>query len=369
MTLLQTEEGRNVLIDCRIRDGEEHPDVLTELRKRLPRDEHGRLYVHLFIWTHPDSDHCDGVRDHFHLGKPDEWSEKTDKIFINEIWSSPMVFRRHSRTNHLCEDARALNTEVKRRIEGYRTTLLYGDAGDQVLVLGNDEDGKTDDIQAIVLQLDSVTEYINHEYCLDFQARLLGPSPRSDMEEKEEELGKNHSSAIFNIRLKGGNKYVNFLTGGDAEVACWEVLQERLSFYGRMSYVDYDLLQTPHHCSWRSLSWDSSSGKGDDAETSAQAMDIFSRAKERALIIASSKTIQDDDNDPPSYRAKLEYGKIVDEKDGQFLCVADHKSAGKNVPLEIEITDDGFKALSVQSLGMGASGSAAVNRQGGGGYA
>ena len=59
MTLIQTEDGKNILIDCRIRDGKEHPDVRSQLREKLSRNDEGRLFVHLFIWSHPDSDHCD----------------------------------------------------------------------------------------------------------------------------------------------------------------------------------------------------------------------------------------------------------------------------------------------------------------------
>ena len=47
MTLIQTEDDKNILIDCRIRDGEEHPDVRTQLREKLPRNNEGRLFVTL----------------------------------------------------------------------------------------------------------------------------------------------------------------------------------------------------------------------------------------------------------------------------------------------------------------------------------
>lgn len=49
MTLIQTEDDKNILIDCRIRDGEEHPDVRTQLREKLPRNNEGRLFVHLLF--------------------------------------------------------------------------------------------------------------------------------------------------------------------------------------------------------------------------------------------------------------------------------------------------------------------------------
>ncbi|MCW0351570.1 hypothetical protein [Pantoea ananatis] len=370
MTLIQTENGQNILIDCHIRKGDEYPNVISQLREKLSRDDKNRLFIHLFIWSHPDKDHCFGISEHFHLGKPEDWSERSDKIFINEIWSSPIVFRRHSAQNHnLCQDARDLNSEVKRRVNLYKDKFYLDGVGNQVLVLGKDEDGKTDNIPNILLELDNTTRMINGSYSLNFEAHLLGPSPKKDLEEEEQKLGKNHSSVIMNFEIKGDNKTVYFLSGGDAEVVCWEGVRKRLTEKYSMHWLDYDILQTPHHCSWRSLSHDSSSGKGDNAQTSDTAMEVFERAKEKAFIIASSNAIEDDSNDPPSHRAKEEYEKIVDRKNGQFLCVSDHKKNGENVPLEIEISDNGIKKIAANSLGMAQSSSAAVNRQGGGGYA
>ncbi len=98
-------------------------------------------------------------------------------------------------------------------------------------------------------------------------------------------------------------------------------------------------------------------------------MEVFNRAKEKAFIISSSKTIENDEKDPPAYRAKEEYEKIVDDVQGQFLCVSDHKKNGENIPLEIEISDNGIKKIAASALGMAESSSAAVNRQSGGGYA
>lgn len=125
------------------------------------------------------------------MGKPENWSEKSDKIFINEIWSSPIVFRRHHAQNHpLCDDAIALNTEVKRRVNLYKEKGYLDGVGNQVLVLGKDENGKTDDIPYILLELDNTTSYINGESSSVFQARLLGPSPKKDLDELEDKLGK-----------------------------------------------------------------------------------------------------------------------------------------------------------------------------------
>ena len=75
MTLLETESGRKILIDLNIRaeaddPDNDTPDVARALRKRLECDSDGRLYVDSLLVSHPDQDHCTGLRKHFHLGPP-----------------------------------------------------------------------------------------------------------------------------------------------------------------------------------------------------------------------------------------------------------------------------------------------------------
>src|SRR5262249_53061420 len=109
MTLIKLESGRKILIDMNIRTAAAQPnedtrDVGKERRDRLTRDAKGRLYVDALLISHPDQDHCTGLRNHFYLGAPADWSKLNDKIFIREIWSSPMVFRRASSQHTLCDD-------------------------------------------------------------------------------------------------------------------------------------------------------------------------------------------------------------------------------------------------------------------------
>ena len=162
MTLIEFESGRKVLVDVNIRAAaddadDDTPDVAQKLRDRLQRDSEGRLYIDAFLLSHPDKDHCSGLRNHFHLGAPAEWSKATDKIFIREIWSSPMVFRRASRDHVLCDDAAAFNSEARRRVRRFRDTGGGVSDGDRILILGEDQDGKTDDLTAILVKVDEVS--------------------------------------------------------------------------------------------------------------------------------------------------------------------------------------------------------------------
>ena len=158
MTLIQTESGKSIMIDVNIRAAADNPDddtpdVAHKLREILNRDKFGRKYVDVLLISHPDKDHCTGLRKHFHLDAPETWSSKSDKIFVREIWSSPMVFRRASKKITLCDDAREFNREARRRVQIYRDPIKQVCDGNRILILGEDENGKTDDLNEILIRV------------------------------------------------------------------------------------------------------------------------------------------------------------------------------------------------------------------------
>jgi hypothetical protein len=346
MTLIKFESGRNLLIDVMIRASADDPDdptpdVAAMLRERLPRDAMGRLYVDAFLLTHPDKDHCTGLGRHFHLGPPETWTKGADKIFIREVWSSPMVFRRASRILVLCDEAKAFHQEARRRVAKFRETFGLVNDGDRIQVLGKDENGKTDDLGAILVEVDETFSRIGGAADNTFLATLLAPHPKSEDEETEDRRAKNHSSTVIRFSLTGGgvSDRARYLSCGDAEVAIWDGLWELHQH--APDKLSYDMLLTPHHCSWHSLSYDSWSDLGDDAKVCENARKALGQARAGALIISSSKAISDDDNDPPCIRAKREYEDIATEAKGQFKCTGDDSPED---PLEFEVTSAGLRA-------------------------
>ncbi|MCY1447595.1 hypothetical protein D9M71_642240 [compost metagenome] len=127
-----------------------------------------------------------------------------------------------------------------------------------------------------------------------------------------------------------------FLTGGDAEVVIWQRLWDK--YQDTPDVLAYDLLQAPHHCSWHSLSSDSWSTYKEEAQVCEEARNALGQARKGATIVASSKQILDDDNDPPCIRAKREYQSILRPVDGTFLCTGDGKRPG---PIELEVQSGG----------------------------
>ncbi len=367
MTLVTFDNDQKLLIDLHVRkaaddEADDAPDVMSDLRARLTRDEKGRLFVDGFLLSHPDKDHICGLETHFHLGPPDDWNKDDDKILIREMWSSPIVFRRASKNHVLCDEAKAWAKEARRRVALYREKGTATIEGDRIQIMGEDEDGKTDDILAIVVKVDGVLTKLNRVASGTFEGRLLAPIPQSDDEALDELLGKNHSSVVLRFSIRGGGVLdkCRFLTGGDAEVAIWERLWGKHGTF-QADWLSYDILQAPHHCSWHCLSYDSYSAYGEDAEVCDDARSALAQIRKGAIVVASSKAIDAEEADPPSDRAKREYISIVDSKSDRFICVADVWDDEERA-LQYEITSSGITKVvksaakaAVAALGIGAT--------------
>ena len=186
MALLTLDSGRNILIDVNIRKSaddekqEEVIDVASLLKDKLQRDSEGRLYVDAFLLTHPDQDHCRGLEEHFHLGKPEDWkNDNSEKIIIREMWSSPVIFRRKKDVseNGLCDDANAWWKEARRRVNLFKATTDKSSIkdGDRIQVLGEDRNGKTDELTEILVKTDDEITKICGAVDGTFRAWLIAP--------------------------------------------------------------------------------------------------------------------------------------------------------------------------------------------------
>ena len=93
--------------------------------------------------------------------------------------------------------------------------------------MGEDSDGKTDNLQAILVKAGETFSRINGEYSSFFSSMLLAPAPHEDDDNLEEALSKkriqhcdeHEADAVCRI-----TNPVHLLMGGDAEVLIWERL-------------------------------------------------------------------------------------------------------------------------------------------------
>lgn len=357
MTLIRLVDGdkTSILVDINIREAADNPndktyDVAKALRGKLKKDNMGRPCVDVFLWSHPDQDHCRGIRKHFYLGPLEDYPDDDKplgekRIVIREIWSSPMVFRRASKNLTLTEDAKALNKEAKRRVKENKNRKFVVNDGDRIVIMGEDQNGKTDDLQQILVKVDQKFKKIRGKSNGHFEGLLLGPRPADD-DEIEGLLTKNHSSVIVNMKLAGSAFNADgckFLTGGDAEVEIWERVWAE--YKSKSHELEYDLMQAPHHCSWHTLSHDSWSDSNAEAKVSEDARSALSQARSGASIVSSSKPIKKGDQDPPCIGAKQEYEDIVGDVGGIFHCTGEYPTESSTKPLEFEIKANGGIAV------------------------
>ncbi|ENZ7192893.1 metallohydrolase [Klebsiella variicola] len=360
MTLIRfaDDPSTTLLIDIRIRASadkasEETRDVANDLKNRLNTDDNNRPYVDAFLLTHPDQDHCLGLQNHFWLGSyddyPDDKKPQTEKrIIIREMWSSPMIFRRKSKNHTLCADALAWKQEARRRVNKWKKDGYFSEC-ERIKVLGEDVNGKTDDLEAILVKTGESFNSINGEETSLFSAFLIAPSAPQD-EETETSLSKNESSTIISFTIaadKNGLSNYKFLSGGDAGVLIWERIWDKYAH--NPEPLEYDIMLSPHHCSWRSLSWDSWSDYKENAKVSDKAKKALGQAKMNAFIISSSKAIEDNEDNPPCIRAKIEYNSILRGKNGMFMCTGETPSQDSPKPLEFEISWSGIKRIIVRT--------------------
>lgn len=343
MTLIKLNDTREttILIDCSIGDDSiaDHCDVNQELRDRLPIDSDDRPYVDAFILTHRHDDHLKGFTKHFYTGSLEDYKDDDDelKIVVRELWSSHNFWKPSSNNYKLCDDAKAFNKEMKRRVDLFEKDKEIQAEGDRAIIIGKDPDGKTDGLEDINYDIgDTFTKINTFNISAKLKGHILSPIEQQEGEEDECFTDMNRQSIVVQFTVNQGSQRNKLLMTADAECLVWETLWGE--YKDDTEKLEYDILYAPHHCSWHSLSYDSQS-KDEDPQVCEDAKSALSQNKDGAFIVSQSKIIKDSAQDPPSDAAKKEYVDIVGEK--QFYCTNEHPNEDKPEPLEFNLTGDG----------------------------
>lgn len=371
MSLITLEDGTRILVDCKLTaksDGSTVSkvcDVKKELLNSLQK-RNGNYFVDVFILTHGDRDHCHGFKDNFYQGDPANYSQKDREqnlIIMDTMWFSPMIAEQY--TN---EDEDAHQCEAERRIALHRSNHPDRDnPGNRIKIIGYDSNKDYHDLNNLRAVPGDVITRFNDKDQQKFSIFIHAPfkvhldSPYKD---------KNSASIVFQARFKAYDWSTDFcclaMFGGDSDHTTWAQILERTKRFKNdvnQKALSWDLFLAPHHCSW---SFFNDTSEDDVKPTSLEALDY---ARSGAWVIASSKKIVNNDDNPPYADAKKEYIKKLSSP-SKFLNTAVEPNESGPEPIIFDITPNGPARPPKKSIGSawgsagGAGAAGTVTKQG-----
>jgi len=322
----------NICEASRDEDDDSRYDVHAHLLEELERDGDGRPFTDAFILTHPDQDHCRGFEITFHTGDPSTYKKKEDepeKIIVAELWFSQRIFSNYE--DSLCDDAEVFREEALRRIKLYRDkTQGWDQPGNRIRIIGYGESEETKGLDEITTAPGNSINEINNSVKDDFSFFVHAPFKR----DVDSDGDRNNTSIVLQARfdIDGTERAGLAMFGGDA---CWEIWARILELSEDDS-LEWDLFLSPHHCSW---SFFNDVPYAENKVPQQTSLDILDKHRAGAFVMASSKPIKDDDDNPPHYPAKQEYVKVVGSS--KFYCCGEHPSEDKPEPLVFRMTKNG----------------------------
>lgn len=340
-TVLIKVPNATVQIDANIRDNNDCYDVMSDILNELVTDNKGRYHLDLFMLTHPDEDHCRGIDNNYYLGDPDKYSDsdqENDLVIIDELMVTPMLF-----TDATSSSAKALKKEANRRRNLYDDNSPAKDkAGNRLVIIGYDGNKRYDKVPSYIPG-DSIKEINGKKMSL---LEFFVHSPFKDsLVEGRAEADKNGTSIVMQARFKYLSSDTQpsalYLFGGDADHYIWKEIQNQSKSHNNDKKLDFDIFMAPHHCSWTYFN-DVPYKKGvTDTPVDSSKNLITKHKTSGAVIIASSKQIKDDDDNPPHYPAKEEYIKLIGSD--KFISLAEEPDSKNPKPVIYEVTSSGFQ--------------------------
>ena len=358
-SLITLSDKTTILVDCNIRQvskDDSKPeifDVKADLLKSV-RKRDNIPYLDVFILTHGDIDHCRGFKANFYQGDPKKYSKKNldeDEIIIDEMWFSPMIAEENTNND---EDAH--QQEAERRLDLHRRENPDMDLpGNRIKIIGYDANKDYRDLNHLRAIPGTIVSKFNNIYQNTFSIFIHAPF-KEHLTSSEKD--KNSTSIVFQARFKEFSFSTNYsclaIFGGDSDHFSWEIILNKTRKHEndvKEQALDWDLFLAPHHCSW---SFFNDRPQADNPEPKASSLEVLDYKRSDGKVIASSKKIVDDEDNPPHYEAKIEYQKKVNKTN--FLNTAIQPKEEQPEPIEFEIetgitrTDKGAKAELLRQL-------------------
>lgn len=331
--------SKKMMFDCNFRqkaedDNDKMYDVLGDLLdNELTTKKCGLPFLDAFLLTHPDQDHCRSFANKFYLGDPDsikQTDKDNKKILIGELWYSPRVFE--ELTSELNADAKAFKKEAKRRMELYKSDAKKADKdGNRIRIIGWTDNPDLKGLENRIITPGNAISEVNGSNCRYFEMFIHAPF-KNDIADED----RNMTSIAAQLRFKSDKNSADIariFLGGDTE---WRVIEKIMNETTNDDYLNWDLMEAPHHCSYKFFADD----REDDANQAS--LDFLEKSEDGAFVVSSSKVVKKNSDNPPCQKAKNRYTDRVGECN--FFCTSGEKDDDIEKPILFDI-EDGEVAL------------------------
>jgi len=325
--LLELSNSKTVLFDF----ADTHTTDESDKRINLTKELLSKQSFDVVVFSHAHDDHVKGSKDFFEFDYARKYQGE-NRAKIKELWVSSAFILDSDLDS---EDARVIRQEARYRLKnGYGIKVFSEpDKLDKWLA----ENGlSTDDSVHPIIHAGTLIDSKQHDLGDEIQFFVHAPFS----EDAEDVEDKNEPSIVLQVRLFNPRRETNIMITGDTSHEVIEKIVYRSEANGNTEYLNWDIYDVPHHCSYTGLSDE----KGERMTTPTNEVKklLSEYCQDNSVMVASCRAIEEciDDNQPPHIEAKRAYVNYSRGK--KFWATMDYPKKDNPKPLKYRIDSFGI---------------------------
>ena len=310
-----------------------HIDLAEKLHEELKQAK--RDYFDIVAFTHADKDHICDCSEFFDLDHAQKY-QGDNRIKIKELWvPAALILETAEQGEH--DDFTIIRREARYRLKKGEGIRVFSKPKELSAWLESENLTLKDRQHLITEAGECVSTLTIDKDNIEFFCH----SPF--IKNKEQ---RNEGALIFNVRFKVETEIYNYLAIGDTTHEVLDDIIEISGCYGNNDRLNWDILNIPHHCSYKALSDEKGDKTNGTTEPTDPIKELLGKASIGAFMISSSNPIKNEDQEqPPHYQSKNAYKKYA--KHARFMVTMEFPNERKPKPIEIIIRKDGVSLSSI----------------------
>lgn len=309
-------------------------DLAATLRADLVKAR--REDYDVVAFTHLDDDHIHGASEFFHLRHAAKY-QGNNRIKINTLWVPAAVI-----VEDQCEDeARIIQAEARHRFrkgEGIRVFSRPDKLKDWL----KKEGIALEDRRHLITDAgQTIPEFSLTQHEVEFFVH----SPFATRLNDGGIVDRNDDSLVVQTTFLAGGQYTKLLLTADVTHETLAAIVDVTRLHKREVRLESDVVNVPHHTSYKSLGPDKGKDKTEPVENVKWLYE--KKCNAGVILVSTSWAIPATDADQPPHRQAANYYKgVAQEKGGEYVVTMEHPKEARPEPLVITI--DGNKAKVVK---------------------